>query len=882
MVVTAVPSEAAEAPGPLSFKATGPIPPGELARRVGSDTDRGAWAPHRDRYVVLRLDGPVDRGARDRIAAAGGRAVAFVPRDAVVVAFPRGVRDMLARARRIEGVVEVARFGPALKISPSRVDASLDPATVLVELFPGENVEELATAIEVRFRGAVEVARVRPGLAGRPSFLELVLPAGGDDVLGDLAAAEAVAWITRLDGFELHNDQQIWIGQSYDRVNGPGEADAPDPKSYAITAPVWSRGITGEGQLVAVSDTGLEVDTCFWSDPMHAVVPQQVSPPGAIVVDPSHRKVAALNGTNPLALGADGAFRHGTHVAATVAGDDFANLAGSGVAGHDSGDGVAPGARIVFQDIGTFVSGSCSTSVLVNSVEDLLIQAHDAGARISTNSWGTGDDRADEVDTVVWDREDLVVVFSAGNDGTNSINELALNKNGICVGASENYDPTFVDEFGILDPENMAAFSSVGPALDGRVKPDLVAPGYRVRSNKFPTEYHADEAECSPGDPSIEICTPSFGGCYWTFTDETCSTDWLQGTSMATPAVAGLAALVRQYYEDGFWPTGAAIEADGRAPSAALVKATLIASARSLTGHRYERRGANKEDLGPLGDAPDAVQGWGSPVLDDALYFAGDARRTWIEDVANADGLRTGEESVARLAVSAGEPLVATLVWTDPPAASYVVRALVNDLDLELVAPDGTLYRGNVFTADDPAVPGDEVSVPDPAGRNDVDNVEVVRVPAPAAGTWTVRVSAVDVPGFGTVDTQGFALVVAGVVTDSPGAVPGARGVPGAPLRVDRAAGDDVTLTWSAACLGTTTDYTVLEGPIGDFSAHAPATCSTGGATEWTFTPEAGSRYFLVVPRGDRLEGSYGTDSGGVERTRPAEACLPQRLAGCS
>jgi hypothetical protein len=545
---------------------------------------------------------------------------------------------------------------------------------------------------------------------------------------------------------------------------------------------------------------------------------------------------------------------------------------------------MAPAAKIIFEDIGGFRDGLCTTSIWVDSVMDVLEQEYNAGARISTNSWGTGDDRPDEVDAAVWNREDLLVLFSAGNYGASGINEIATNKNAIAVGATENYDADFQDAFGILDPENMTAFSSRGPAADGRVKPDLVSPGYYVYSNRFSTLYISDELDpqCSPGDPEIDVCFPDFGGCYLAFTDEVCAVNALLGTSMASPTAAGLAALARQYFTDGFHPGGQAEPADSLNPSAALLKAVLLNGARNMTGHLYERRGANPQDYGPLSDAPSDVQGWGRVHLDDALYFTGDARRLEMVDVANADGLATGETATLRFAViSLDEPLKVTLVWTDPPAQSYALPALVNDLDLDLEAPDGTSFRGNQWTGDDVNVVGDKVSLSNPPGRDALNNVEGILVASPDVGLYTLSVHARDVPGYQGVFTQGYALVITGAVSASPGEVPVGAGVPGTPLTLAKGAGSNIMLTWGESCLPVADDYEVYEGTLGDFLSHAPRFCDTGGETSMTFAPAAESSYYLVVPRNADREGSYGTDSSGITRPQSELPCLDQKLGPC-
>jgi hypothetical protein len=113
------------------------------------------------------------------------------------------------------------------------------------------------------------------------------------------------------------------------------------------------------------------------------------------------------------------------------------------------------------------------------------------------------------------------------------------------------------------------------------------------------------------------------------------------------------------------------------------------------------------------------------------------------------------------------------------------------------------------------------------------------------------------------------------------GAVPDGVVVPGTQLRVDKGSGGQLLLTWGPSCLGTDSDYEVYEGTLGDFSSHTPVTCSTGGATVLTVTPDAGSVYYLAVPRNGMREGSYGTDSSLVERTPSASACLIQEIGAC-
>ncbi len=115
------------------------------------------------------------------------------------------------------------------------------------------------------------------------------------------------------------------------------------------------------------------------------------------------------------------------------------------------------------------------------------------------------------------------------------------------------------------------------------------------------------------------------------------------------------------------------------------------------------------------------------------------------------------------------------------------------------------------------------------------------------------------------------------------GFLPAAGSVPdggagSVPLTVQRAGGN-LILSWGASC-SPTDDYDVYEGTLSaPFNSHLPVACSTSGATTLTFTPSAGNRYYLVVPRNEVAEGSYGFSSAMLPRPPSAAACRPQEVA---
>lgn len=114
---------------------------------------------------------------------------------------------------------------------------------------------------------------------------------------------------------------------------------------------------------------------------------------------------------------------------------------------------------------------------------------------------------------------------------------------------------------------------------------------------------------------------------------------------------------------------------------------------------------------------------------------------------------------------------------------------------------------------------------------------------------------------------------------DAVGTVP--AGGTATPLRIAKAAGGNLALTWSVSCAAGDDDYEVYEGALGEFTSHAPLACSTGGTTGATITPSSGNRYYLVVPRDAFSEGSYGRRGNGTERPQSLGACRPQVAGAC-
>ena len=163
---------------------------------------------------------------------------------------------------------------------------------------------------------------------------------------------------------------------------------------------------------------------------------------------------------------------------------------------------------------------------------------------------------------------------------------------------------------------------------------------------------------------------------------------------------------------------------------------------------------ADMDDSAGTGPVPNNDEGWGRLDLTNLI---GSSRLSELIDQTNL--LSTGQSYEHRVVVaSSGEPLKITLAYTDAPGFPGSIPALVNDLDLEVIAPDGRIYRGNQFE--------DGEAVPDAPGADNINNVEAVHLQAPAPGEYIVRVLARNVVEDSRIDTpavdQDFALVISG------------------------------------------------------------------------------------------------------------------------
>lgn len=626
--------------------------------------------------LLIQFERQFDAGQGEALAKLGVDLLSYVPDDAFIARL-RGTQ--LSSIRGVPGVRWVGEYRIDHKLHPRlaqwwkavqpgterRLNLLLSPkATTLEKAMLARHLRRLDHQAETRFgglmRGTVEVRQLIEILK---SPIVLWVEAAPQPKLVDEVAAEIVAG----DG-------------------GPG-------RLYT-----QSLGFDGADVTVAVADSGL--DTGDLRD-MHPDI---------------KGRVKALFYYGALDDASDG-HSHGTHVTGIVAGNGATREVDEN--GFRYGLGVAPGASVVAQRIFDAEGGYEAPP----TYETLTRDAVRAGADIGSNSWGDDthgayDISAAEFDALVRDADALtpgdqqyILEFSAGNagPGAQTIGSPAVGKNVIASGASQNNRlDLFIYADGI---ESMADFSSRGPCEDGRIKPDVVAPGTWIASMK---------SRLASEDNAWGSISRNY--------------IYQGGTSQAGPQVSGAAAVLVQYHKELF----------GQKPSPALVKALLINSAVDM------------DDESGTGPVPNDDEGWGR--VDLTRVIGVDARPyEWVDQTAL---LRTGQSFEKRVIVTGGseEELKITLAYTDVPGFPGAIPALVNDLDLEVVGPDGVIYRGNQFAAGE--------SVPGALAADRINNVEGVALFTPQEGEYIIRVRGFNVAQDSVRSTaaidQDFALVVSG------------------------------------------------------------------------------------------------------------------------
>jgi hypothetical protein len=532
----------------------------------------------------------------------------------------------------------------------------------------------------------IVAAGAGPSTSRRPVQVDVVLH---DDVASDSAALrEKIAAAARLGPDDLKMNRRkvrLTVQERYlDDLAAIDEVRQIEPVPMMklfnnvarpiLNANVVVNGTTygGDGEIVCVNDSGFDKGSKANVHPAFTGRVLQLTALGR-----------PGNSDDP-----DG---HGTHVCGSVLGDGNSPSMGGSI------QGTAPKAKLVVQSLLDSLGG---LGGLPADLNDLFKPPFiNQKAMVHSNSWGSGPGpymaAAKEIDEFCWNNQEAVICFAAGNDGVDanangvvdngSIASEPAAKNCITVGASESVRPEIHastptygsfdnnkwpanpihDDSFANDAEGMAAFSSRGLTKEGRIKPDVVAPGTSILSARSRAAISAPDVRFGvSSDPAFVFDT---------------------GTSMATPLVAGCAAVLRETLIKNGTPH----------PASALIKALLINGAVELIG-QY-----SPSEAGP---SPKPSSGWGRVNLagsviipgpnPNAGFGGGGPLKQGQQDTVTIK-IPTGHQGVASAGTTGLSPtLKITLVWTDPPGAM-----LQNDLDLIAEASNKQERHGNMGTS---------------------------------------------------------------------------------------------------------------------------------------------------------------------------------------
>ncbi len=691
-------------------------------------------------YFLVQFNSKTQNNYKKEIEREGGEFFDYIPDNAFIV---RMSINAFEKIKNLHFVKFIEIWQPAFRIDPSIIFSTHKPypeengsISLLITLFEDNQINDFINNIKdidiLSYEYSGRYIRIK---TDETNYKDLAIT---------VANLSEVYWVERDYPNKLHNTWSRWICDTYDTIGMTAILEtwyaqmSMNSAADSTRMQLYAHGLYGQDQIIGVDDTGLDWDNVYFRDPSQSIYYDRDN--DTICESPNllHRKVIAYNPfIDTFDLNNSG---HGTHTSGSVLADSLGSNTPNDTM-FARGMGMAPAAKLVFIDL----QNAAGNFLTPTNLSLIYVWAYNAGARITSSSWGIGTggpssytSRSQQLDRIAWDHKDLLMFRSAGNDNSesppDSVNSPATAKNIVTVGATESgagsstswANPGSTSNNELID---VAVFSSHGPTKEGQLKPEILAPGgWYIWS----------------ADSDGNLSTNNNGITY------------MGGTSMSCPTAAGFAAIVRQYFSKGWYPSGTENSGDSLYPSAALIKAMMINSTRNSPGH-YSID--NIDHFGSQ-NAPSYGQGWGRITLADAIYFNGDVRDLEIYDIAPGFS-SSGEylEYIFKTGSSTDEYTKIVLTYTDYPAGVSPSTVIVNDLNLTVIE-SGNTYFGNVFNTDARSITG---------GLYDDKNVtEVVWLDATPNSFISVRIDAEAINN----GPQPYAIVITGDI-DKTGSSPG-------------------------------------------------------------------------------------------------------------
>ena len=551
---------------------------------------RDDWNHH-----IIQFEGPPLPEFLEAVEALGLEIVNQVDRYAVAVV---GSAKAAAEAESIPAVAAAVRFEPGFRIAAS-LDGARGAQVVRVGVHPPEFVAEAAELIasfgaEILMVEDAESNAGRFVRADRTALIRARVPK--QSVLNEIASQPWVHFVEPYEenGIEDERSAQI-VAEDLDGAAAPNTS--PNT-GYQNT--LAGLGLDGTGVTIGVVDTGIANHN---SATLHPDLRGRL----AFFADQS----GGARNVDGWVSGGRNRGGHGTHVAGIAAGDGSSGDTDPG--GFVLGQGVAPAANVGSVN---FLAANPQPTV-----DTVLLAAATNGSDVNNNSWGTSspngydancttvDQRVRDPDPTTTTFEEMAIVFSVGNSGglPGSMTSPHEAKNAIVVGNGLNRRPgegDFSD-----DIRGINNSSSRGPTADGRICPTVVAPGTDVISA-------LTTVDANPATAAIDRNYTPYTDTGGTLHNNHTS---LTGSSMAAPHVAGLCALLIEWWRDR----------TGATPSPAMLRALLVNGAEDMAdGPNWKRvlvsgaatwtaNGANQQFVG-LGFTPSVVRGFGNGQPDTA------------------------------------------------------------------------------------------------------------------------------------------------------------------------------------------------------------------------------------------------------------------------